>query len=384
MKHAQKYFLAYVFLFLSACSSASLEKEDPLAHIELSSFWVQDTLAKPNTAFRKINRMSPLIYKDQLITGNAIDGLNAYRIEDHSLVWNLPIQNGVEAPGLIINDRLFVGANNGKLYSVNLTNGQIIWNFDTKSEIVAEPILIEGVLYFLSGSQSVFAVDAVSGKQLWTYNRQDTSSLMTVRGGSKPSYAGGFLFVGFSDGSVVSLNAKTGTPQWEITLNRNSRFKDIDSSPVIDGDLLFINSYDDQIYCLSRAKGEIIWKAPFGGSSTPMVLGDRLFTTSSKGDLLSLSKKDGTVFWKKKTMNGIFIDPAAYKGLVVTAESQGRVSLFDSLTGEERASFEPGRGVFSKPTVLAQKNQIYFMSNEGNVYGLKVKKKKNVSLYYLK
>ncbi len=213
MKHAQKFLLALVMIVLSACSSAPVDKEDPLARIELSSFWVQDTLAKPNTAFRKINRMSPLIYKDQLITGNSIDGLNAYRIEDHSLIWNLPIQNGVEAPGLIINDRLFVGANNGKLYSVNLTNGQIIWNFDTKSEIVAEPILIEGVLYFLSGSQSVFAVDAVSGKQLWTYNRQDTSSLMTVRGGSKPSYAAGFLFVGFSDGSVVSLNAKPGTPQ---------------------------------------------------------------------------------------------------------------------------------------------------------------------------
>ncbi len=328
--------------------------------------------------------MSPLLYKDQIIVGNAIDGISAYRLEDHGLVWSLAIPQGIEAPGVIINDRLFVGSNNGKLYSINLINGQIVWNFDTKSEIVAEPLLVEGVIYFLSGSQSVFAVDAASGKQLWTYNRQDTSSLMTIRGGSKPSYAGGVLYFGFSDGSVVALNAKTGTPQWEITLNRNTRFKDIDSSPLIDGDYLYINSYDDQIYCLSRNKGEIIWKAPYGGASTPLVIGDRLFTTSSKGELLSLSKKEGTVFWKKKTSHGVFIDPTSYKGLVVSAESQGRLALFDSLSGEEKANFEPGRGVFSKPTVLPSKNQIYFISGEGNIYGLKVKKKKNVSLYYLK
>lgn len=240
------------------------------------------------------------------------------------------------------------------------------------------------MVYFLSGSQAVFALDAVSGKQLWTYNRQDTSSTMTIRGGSRPAFSNGFLYVGFSDGSVVSLNAKTGTPQWEITLNRNTRFKDIDSTPVIDGDSLYINSYDDQLYHISKNKGEILWKSPYGGASTPMIIGDRIITTSSKGEILSLSKKEGTLLWKKKTNQGIYIDPTSYKGLIVAAESQGPLSILDSLTGELKASFEPGRGVFSKPTVMASKNLVYFISNEGNIYGVKIKKKKNASLYYLK
>lgn len=350
----------------------------------MSAVWVQDTLAKPNTGFRKVNRMSPLLYKDQIITGNALEGLVAYRVEDHSRIWSLPIPYGVEASGTMINDRLFIGSNNGRFYSINLSTGQIVWSFDTKSEIVAEPLLNEGVVYFLSGSQAVFALDAVSGKQLWTYNRQDTSSTMTIRGGSRPAFSNGFLYVGFSDGSVVSLNAKTGTPQWEITLNRNTRFKDIDSTPVIDGDSLYINSYDDQLYHISKNKGEILWKSPYGGASTPMIIGDRIITTSSKGEILSLSKKEGTLLWKKKTNQGIYIDPTSYKGLIVAAESQGPLSILDSLTGELKASFEPGRGVFSKPTVMASKNLVYFISNEGNIYGVKIKKKKNASLYYLK
>lgn len=385
MKFLAKSSLTLGLLILSACSSApSNEKESTLANIELDPVWVQNTLVKPNTGFRKVNRMSPLIYKDQIIVGNAIEGLVSYRMDSKNLVWSLPIPYGVESSGVLINDRLFVGSNNGRLYSINLINGQILWSFDTKSEIVAEPLLNEGVLYFISGSQAVFALDAVTGKQLWTYNRQDTSSTMTVRGGSKPSYSAGFLYVGFSDGSVVSLNAKTGTPQWEITLNRNTRFKDIDSSPLIDGDSLYINSYDDNLYSISKNRGEINWKSPYGGATTPLVLGEHLISTSSKGDLLSLSKKDGSLIWKKTTNQGMFIDPTTYKGLIVAAESQGKLGLYDHLTGDLKASFEPGRGVFSKPTVVPSKNLIYFISGEGNVYGVKVKKKKTVSLYYLK
>lgn len=384
MKLTPKFLLMCAALGLSACAAtATSEKDNSLANIEMTSVWVQDTLSKTNMGFRKVNRMSPLLYKDQIIVGNAIEGLVSYRVEDRREVWRLAIPYGVEANGAIINDRLFVGSNNGRMYSINLSHGEILWSFDTKSEVVAEPLLNDGVLYFISGSQAVFALDAVTGKQLWTYNRQDTSSTMTVRGGSKPSISGGFLYLGFSDGSVVSLNAKTGTPQWEITLNRNTRFKDIDSSPLIEGDFLYINSYDDNLYCISKNKGEILWKSAFGGSTTPMILGDSLITTSSKGDLLSLSKKDGSVLWKKKTTRGIFVDPTVYKGLIVASESQGKLNLFDHANGDLKASFDPGRGVFSKPTIVPAKNLIYFISGEGNIYGVKVRKKKSVSLYYL-
>lgn len=378
-------FVLLINILSVGCSSVnqkSISNEKP--DLELHATWVQNTLEKTNNGFRKINRMAPLIYKNQLITGNALEGLACYDLTTKNILWRTAIPQGVEAGAALIKDRLFVGSNNGKMYSVDLTNGQIVWTFDTKSEVVAEPLLNEGVLYFLSGSQAVFALDASNGKQLWTYNRQDTSNLMTIRGGSKPAFANGFLYFGFSDGSLVSLNAKTGTPQWEITLNRNARFKDIDASPVISGETLFINSYDDHLYAVSKDKGEILWKSRVGGSSTPAIFGDRVVTSSSKGELVSLSKKDGTVFWKNKTTNGVFIDPVLLKGSIVTAESQGSLIIYDGLTGERRASFEPGRGVFSRPTISAEQNMIYFISNEGLIYGVKISLKDKNSPYYLK
>ncbi len=370
--------------FFSACSSIpALNKSRP-QRLVITPFWVKDTLAKPNIGFRKVNRMSPVIYKDRVIVGNAFDGLVAYDIQTKNEIWRINIPLGVESSAAIVKDRLFVGSNNGRIYSVDAAKGQVVWTFDTKSEVVAEPLLQDGVLYFISGSQSVFALDALTGKQNWIYNRQDTSNLMTVRGGSKPAYSNGFIYLGFSDGSVVSLNAKTGTPQWEITLNRNTRFKDIDSSPVIDGDALYINSYDDKIYCLSKDKGQIIWKAPWGGFSTPVIMGDKIVSTSSLGDLVVLSKRDGTLAWKAKTIEGVFVDPVLLKGLIITGESQGKLLFFDSLTGDIKGSFEPGRGVFSKPTVSMDKSTVYFISGEGNVYGIKAQFDSKSSVSYLR
>lgn len=379
MKFLAKFTL--LFVFIVGCSQ--LGRKDDL-RFDVSVDWVRDSLAAGNSGFRKINRMAPILYKNLVVFGNALDGLVAYHQDTGREVWRIRIPQGVEAGGVVIRDRLFVGSNNGRVYGIDLASAQILWSFDTRAEVVAEPLLADGVLYFLSGGGSVFALDAATGKQLWTYNRQDTAAMMTIRGGSKPAFSGNTLYVGFSDGSLVSFNAKTGTQQWEIILNKNTRFKDIDSSPLIDGDTIFINSYDDKLYAVSKSKGEILWNTKSGGSSTPILAGERLIYTSAKGELISVSKKDGKEFWRYKTSEGVVSDPILYNGMIVAGESQGSLIFLDLLTGEKKESFEPGRGVFSRPTVDLEDKRIYFISGEGNAYALHARMMSKSSIYYLR
>ena len=318
-----------------------------------------------------MNRFTPILYKDLIVVGNAQEGLIAYDLFSQSLKWTIPIQFGAEASGAVINSRLFVGGLNGIFYSIDLDTAKIIWEFDTNSELVAEPILHEGFVYFLSGSNILYCLDATNGRQIWVYNRQDTGLQMTIRGGGKPAIAGDKVYQGFSDGSLVALNIKTGTPQWEVMLNRNTKFKDLDASPVIDGDVIYINSYDDKLYAVSKSSGTILWKSKYGGASTPLISGDKLIYTSSKGHLLVVSKSNGALLWENNKIKGVATDPILHKGLVVVGESQGSVLFFDLLSGAQKAHFDPGRGILGR--MVSDKNKrIYFISGEANLYGLVV------------
>lgn len=377
MKHtrlALKTGLILSLTFLGACSTfekmrtATSEKREFTAH----NVWVQRTTNKDNLGFRKINRMKPLLHKNLLIQGNGMDGIAAYDNQSGAPVWRLDVTNGVESSAAVINDRIFFGGNDGQFYSVEASTGRVIWTFPTRTEALSEPLVDNGVVYFLVGNNSLYALDASSGKQLWLYSRQDPSSI-SIRGGSKPAIRNGTLYVGFSDGALVALLAQSGTVKWEKQLNRNKKFRDLDSDPVIEGDYLYILGFDDQIYCVRAATGEDVWKSAEGGYGRALVVGDKLYFASSDNKLIALNKETGTKVWALDTKAGIATSPSLYKGMIVYGESQGLLNFVDALSGKKISHFEPGRGILSQATVDEKSSRVYFISNEANVYSLEAK-----------
>lgn len=365
-----------LFLGLSFTSCAQLQKlsaEGKERRVYTThAVWVRQTTVKDNLAFRKINRMKPLLFMDLVIQGNAIDGMVAYDKSSGQEKWRLPVLNGVEAPATLINDRLFFGGLDGQFYSVQASTGQILWTFPTRIETLSEPLLQEGVIYFLTGNNSLYALDASNGKQLWLYTRQDTSSL-SIRGGSKPAYRNGTIYAGFSDGTLVALASNNGAVKWEKQLNRNKRFKDLDSQPVIEGDFLYITGYDDSIHCLRAATGENVWKFDRGGYGQILVQGDNLFYASSNSEMIALNKETGSKLWSFPLKEGIPTSPSLLKGVLVFGESQGKLRFLDPLSGKQISSFDSGKGILSQPMTDEKSNSVYFISNEANLYRLEAR-----------
>jgi outer membrane protein assembly factor BamB len=366
---------ASAFLF-SGCSTfeALMTRTSEKREFQVRQAWVRSGTEKDNLGFRKINRMTPLVSGDLVIEANAIDGIAAYNMEAGHEIWRLKIPNGVETGAALIKDRLFFGASDGNFYAVSAKDGKVLWTFPTRTENIAEPLLdaSTGILYFLSGANSLYALDAESGRQIWLYSRQDSSNF-SIRGGSKPALKDGNLFVGFSDGALVSLNAKTGNLQWEIQLNKNKKFRDLDSSPVVDGDLIYVSGYDDRLYAISAFKGDVQWKVEGGGYYPVTISGDKLYYSTTAGEVLALNKSDGRRIWSYKLKEGIPTQARIYKGLAVFGESQGTLQFLDANSGKQTASFDPGRGIMSTPLVDDKKDRVYFISGEANVYAMEAK-----------
>lgn len=343
----------------------------------LRNVWVKDTLSKMNTGFRKINRTSPMVYDKWIVQGNSIDGISLHLASTGAQLWKVNVLNGVEAPGLVFKRNLYVGGNDGKFYSINLPDGKgnmggtIEWVIDTKTENLGEPTLDseEGVLYFQNGLGTLYAVEAANGRIVWTYNRQDTNQF-SIRGNSKPTLTKDLVLNGFSDGSLVAFQKKTGSVVWEAFLNKNKRFKDVDSTPVVDGDSVYIQAFDEQLYAVSLADGLVRWKSPYGGYYGVLIDQNKIYASTTDGTVVALNKKSGDLVWKYSETDGMPTQVKPYKGMIVFGESAGSLKFLEPNKGTLIGSFEPGRGILSIPSIDPQNSRVYFISNEGNLYAM--------------
>lgn len=338
--------------------------------------WVTQGPAKENMKFRKINRFKPILTEHPkhgqiLIQANSIDGLAALTTENGQVVWRTSILNGIEASGVLHKGRLLVGASDGQFYSIDPLTGTQQWSFPTRIENISEPVIAENLVIFLSGANTLYALDLETGKQVWLYNRQDTQAI-SVRGGSKPAFADGQIYAGFSDGAVVALNAKSGSVKWERQLNRNKRFRDVDSDPVVDGEFLYVSAFDQAIFCLRTLTGDVVWKSEKGAYGAPLVQGDTVYFSSTSGEFLALDRSSGRRKWAFPVNDGVATAGQIFKGLMVFGESRGHLQFVDLATGRQVGHFSPGMGVMSEPVVDEKNNRVYFISGEANIYSVKV------------
>jgi outer membrane protein assembly factor BamB len=159
--------------------------------------------------------------------------------------------------------------------------------------------------------------------------------------------------------------------KWETLLNKNKRFRDIDSTPVVDGEFVYVTGYDSHLYCVKFQTGELAWKSEPGGFGKVLIKGERLFYSSSTGEVLAIDKKSGSPIWRYKLSEGIATNPIVYRNYLAVGESQGALRLLNLETGTEVGHLSPGHGIFSPIAVDEAKNEFYFLSNNALLYKVK-------------
>lgn len=360
--------LCILSLSLGAC--AIFERKQPVRKFEISRAWARHTVDNPYTGFRVQHRMPPILYKSLVIQGNGIDGIRAYNKQSGRLVWAFPLKGGVEIGATLAGDKVFFGANDGFFYGLNADTGDVLWSFPLKAEGLGAPVVDGDNVYFLSANNTAYALKIASGEQVWVYNRIESTNL-NVRGTAEPIILGSNLLLGFSDGAFVALDKARGSVIWERQLGTGIRFKDVDSKAVVDGDRVYVSSYDGQLYCLSSGDGRTLWSNEEGGYSAVTIEGDTLYYASSMGKVIALDKGSGKLIWSKKINRSIATQPVFFKGLVIYGEWDGSLRAVDARTGAEVSHYSTGRGVASTPIIDTTTNIIYLTSVDANLFALR-------------
>ena len=230
---------------------------------------------------------------------------------------------------------VYVGADDGGLYAFDAATGEQRWVYRAHGPIASQPVYADASLYFTSGENRVYALDARLGKWKWQYDREAPESF-TIRGYPSPLVVGNRVYVGFSDGYLACLSAASGDVAWARSLaGDQTRFIDVDSTPLFYHDTLYVSAYATGVYALDPKDGSTKWRFDVEGATTVRARGSRLYFTASKSGLHALDL-DGHLLWRQALAEGGELSaPTVVQSYVLVSSSHGGTYVADA---RERAA----------------------------------------------
>jgi hypothetical protein len=184
-------------------------------------------------------------------------------------------------------------------YGYSLTTGEKVWgpsdltdDYTTDYNFMAIGLerAAYGKLYYSGYAGILYCYDTANGNLLWTYGNggegNSTSSGFETPYGRYPIFistiADGKVYLTtsehspnsplYKDSQLRCVNATTGEEVWKIMDYGNQMYGG--QSPVADGYLTTLNSYDSQIYCYGKGASSLTVSAPDVAASlgTPIVI----------------------------------------------------------------------------------------------------------------
>jgi eukaryotic-like serine/threonine-protein kinase len=195
-------------------------------------------------------------------------------------------------------------------------------------------------------------------KPRWTFRCEDE-----VR--SSPRIADGVLFVGSYDTNLYALDAENGSFLWKFPTEGG-----IVSKPCVDGDLVLFGSEDSNLYAVSRKTGGQVWTCSTGGRirSSARVHYGHCFIGSDDGCLYAVNVQFGRVAWVFQSAGPIRSTPLVAGEVIYLGSDDGYAYALEMGTGHVKWKYSTPRRVTSSP--IADENLIILGSADGYLYAL--------------
>ncbi len=215
-----------------------------------------------------------------------------------------------------------------------------------------------------SGAAAPAPAIAGSGDQvlpIWAFKVEDA-----VR--STPIVHGGVLYVGSYDNNLWALDAKEGTLLWKFATAGG-----IGSSPAYGGGVVYVGSSDQALYAVDARTGRRRWSFKTEGKiyTTPCVALGLVFFGSDDGKLYALKPgpSQAKEMWNCNMMSPIRSSPTVEDDLVLFGTDAGELVCLD-VSGEGVWRFQTRRRIMTTP--LMQDNVVYIGSDDWYTYAVDV------------
>jgi outer membrane protein assembly factor BamB len=285
--------------------------------------------------------------------------------------WELKTEQEFSGGPGLDDERLYMGTIDGRVVAFDRNTGAELWNAQVSSEVLVPPISEDGIVVVRCIDGRVFGLDENNGARSWIYDH--SVPLLTLRGNANLLVRAGVVYVGYDDGSVVTLRVEDGSLVWTQSIvspdgrTELARLADVGQQMVIVASDLIVSSYKNRVASLAADSGRLLWFKDISSATGLQVDRTNLAVSESNGHLWLLDRRNGSTLWKQDQMeNRGLTRPAFYGSLVVVGDKEGYLHWIDMDSGNFVARVRAGKKGFASAP-LSVGTTLYVLTTKGDL-----------------
>jgi outer membrane protein assembly factor BamB len=312
------------------------------AKIKIATEWVAQVGEKHQ---RQQSQLPVKVVGNKIYLANAAGSVGAMDMDSGKVLWQIDLDERIAAgPGY--GDGVIVVANNkGEIIALADGSGEQLWRQKASSEVLAEPIVYQDKVFVQTIDGKIFALAKDTGKKLWVDGREIPA--LTLRGSSKPLIVNDKILVGYATGELVAYNIESGKVIWDVAIAVPSgrtdleRIADIDGLIAVNGNTVYVASYQGRIAAVSLADGRLAWSRDMSSYTGVAADENQIYVTDEQGFVWGLDISSGATLWRQeKLADRYLVTPASVDKSVVVADVGGFVYWLSKEDGDILAQLD--------------------------------------------
>jgi outer membrane protein assembly factor BamB len=300
-------------------------------------------------------KLQPAIDRGVIYSAGSGGLLEAREASTGNLLWRQQSELTLTAGPGVGEGLLLVGTDDAEVAAFALQDGKQLWRTRISNEILSIPRAINDRVVAMAIDNQVHGLDTASGEIKWFYSR--ANPVLTLYGSSSPVISGGRAIVGFAGGDLVTLEARSGDPLWEISVSEArgrselERIVDIDTDPLVYDNRIYVGSYQGNVAAVSEDSGIILWKRPLSTHQGFAVNWRYLFVPDDQDQLWALDPVSGSAAWKQDALlHRRLSQPTLIDDYLVVGDFEGYLHWLDQDDGRVLGRIKTGgAAIVGKP-----------------------------------
>ncbi len=272
-----------------------------------------------------------------------------------TLAWEYDISSpmGLGSP-IVIDSTVIVTNLRGEMHGINANTGKRYGWVNVGEAVHGSPVIEQNIAYVAAANSrwSLIAYDLIEGTTVWKQAYGDIEATPTL---SKNK-----LFVGNTAGVFFCIDRATGESDWKFRLPDNTKRKGIRSSAAVSDSLVIFGAEDGSIYALDVRYSSSQWTFNTGAPvfASPAVYHSVVYCGNKNGMLFALDAKTGKELWRFDAGTSIYATPAFADDRLLIGTTGGKLFCLNADNGAVRWTNELNSVINS--SVAVSGNVAYF------------------------